>query len=201
MKEHLPTYVQLQDKRVPYFNDYMRFQGDGVWRKITSDRDYLLMEQKSLSESRNARYNWWNWNTRKAPNKKQRYHNMSGYRSLISHVLGIDPRDRSSSDERRVYGWMQVVAQLRDYILNLDHTRIHYRSAFAIPSVELTNFELSFARFTSCPILNPFRHDSDVEVTKWDPTLQYEDLKYEEVEVTIVEIECENYFSPIIDGC
>jgi hypothetical protein len=91
---------------------------------------------------------------------------------------------------------MQVIAQLRHDALNLDHSRICYRSTFAVPTTELINFKHSFAVFASSPILNLLRYDEKIRLNVWPSTFEYVDQKYNNVNISIVEIDCMNFFSP-----
>lgn len=195
MDNNLTDYSCVEENKVPYYNDYMIFGGDGVWKKINSCYEYLFMEQKSLQEANDHSGSWWNWNSKKAQDGRGHY-NLSGYRSLIAHILGIDPRNKKSKIIRNDYKWLQIIAQLRHDILNLDHSRIKYRSAFAVPTVELNSFKSSFILFSSSHILNPFLYKKGIELNVWTNTFDYEDEKNGKVNVTVVEIDCVSYFSP-----
>lgn len=195
MGNNLTDYSCIKNNKVPYYNDYMIFGGDGVWKKINSSYEYLFMEQKSFQESKGSSSSWWNWNSKKAKDRKGHY-NLSGYRSLIPHILGIDPRDKTSQKRRNDYKWLQTIAQLRHDILNLDHSRITYRSAFAVPTVELNSFKSNFVFFSSSRTLNPFLSNKSVKLNVWTNTFDYKDEKYGNINVTVVEIDCESFFSP-----
>jgi hypothetical protein len=195
MKNMLTDYTLIDDKKMPYYNDYMIFGGDGAWKNNNSNYKYFFIEQKSLHEATDYNNSWWNWNSKKANNCKGHY-NLSGYRSLIAHIFGIDPTVDTTKEVRQAYKWMQVIAQLRHDILNLDHSRIEYRTAFAMPTQELELFQLCFKRFTSSYVLNPFRFKMNIGLVVWNDTFNYEDSKYGDVNSSVVEIDCINYFSP-----
>lgn len=195
MGNSLTDYLRVEGNKVPYCDGYMIFGGDGVWIKKGSNYEYLFMEQKSLHEASDYSGSWWNWNSQKANNGNGHY-NLSGYRSLISHILGIDPRDEKSQIMRNDYKWLQIIAQLRHDILNLDHSRIAYRSVFAVPTEELNSFKSTFVFFSSSRTLNPFLYSKGIALKVWTNTFDYEDDKYGNVNVTVVEIDYDNFFSP-----
>lgn len=197
MQGQLTEYELITSKQIPYFGDYMTFGGDNVWKKRDSDWEYFFIEQKSKHESLNNSGTWWNWNSKRASNDNGHY-NLSGYRSMISHLLGLDPsaKDSASVQKKQVYKWLQVIAQLRDDILNLDHSRISYRTAFAIPASEYDNFDQCFRFYSKSDILNSLHYKEKACLRKWTDTMKYADDKYGETEIAIIEIEALNYFSP-----
>jgi len=197
MTQKLSQYESIPSKKVPYFNDYMTFVGDSIWKKRDSAWEYLFMEHKSREEATDNSSSWWNWNSKRAKNDNGHY-NLSGYRSMISHLLGIDPsaRDSASIQKRKVFKWLQVMAQLRHDVFNLDHSRISYRSVFAIPLSEYVNFEQCFQFYSKSEILNPLRCHEKVSIVKWSAKLEYEDNKYGKTDFVITEIDALNFFSP-----
>lgn len=197
MTKELSQYELISSKQLPYFNDYMTFVGDSVWKKRDSEWEYLFMEQKSQEETIDNSSSWWNWNSKRAANDNGHY-NLSGYRSMISHLLGIDPtaKGQASVQKRKVFKWLQVIAQLRHDVLNLDHSRMSYRAVFAIPSTEYSNFEQCFQFYSKSEILNPLLCHEKVSIVKWPAKLEYEDNKYGKTEIVITEIGVLNFFSP-----
>jgi len=153
---------------------------DGGWEK---DDLLYCVEEKTERESIIPSGSWWKWE--KDDLLGQRNHICDHYRD----------KNRLIFHENK---WMIVIAQLRASILRLSNINRCYRSLFIIPSKEVSNFRQGFANYHADPDLNTAIQGQAICLNvRQDTLLTYLDQRNISIQISFVEIVCDNYFGPI----
>jgi len=152
---------------------------DGGWER---NRLLYLIEIKTERESIIPQSTWWKWD--KDPLLRQCDHIRQHYKSY----------DRGEFHQNK---WMIVIAQLRAGILRLSNVNRNYRAIFVIPSVEVDNFKRGFERYHNDRTLNTAARLVPASMIIWQNHFDYIDQRGIQIQVSILEIDCDNYFGHI----